>query len=105
MACSNAITVTGFDEIAKVDINIFPNPVNDKLIISSKEDIDARIRICNLNGMEVMHDDLFGKEKVLLTEGLKSGFYILSLDTEKGIIFQKKIILIQGNRPEQEDSK
>ena len=105
MACSNAITVTGFDEIAKVDINIFPNPVNDKLIISSKEDIDARIRICNLNGIEVMHDDLFGKEKVLLTEGLKSGFYILSLDTEKGIIFQKKIILIQGNQPEQEDSK
>ncbi len=100
MACSNTITVTGIEEFSKANISIFPNPVLEKLTIRSADELEARIRIYNLNGMEIMNEIISGKEKIVQTDGLKSGYYILTLESEREIIFQKKIVVIQRDEAE-----
>ena len=72
----------------------------EKLTIRSADELEARIRIYNLNGMEIMNEIISGKEKIVQTDGLKSGYYILTLESEREIIFQKKIVVIQRDEAE-----
>ncbi len=66
---------------------LFPNPVNDLLTISTGEESRVtKVRIFDINGNEVIKniDISQAGEIVLSTEALKSGIYIVNLSTEDG---------------------
>jgi len=92
--CSFNITVsqsTGLTNLKEAGISIWPNPVNDILIINcNKESID-RIRIFDLTGKVIIDQtDISHTEKINLT-AFKTGIYIIKIN--KGIdVYTNRII-------------
>lgn len=76
---------------------IYPNPANDNLNMQLTEALDhkATIRIFNLNGSELINQQLDqGETKVNMNvSGLTDGLYIMSLETSKNITTKKLQII------------
>lgn len=90
------VTVTVQQQLATQDFTknqftVYPNPVDDLVTVSGNEPIVA-MRLFNLLGQEVLHQDgLDAKQAQLSTLGLPSGKYILKIATKNGV--QSKGIL------------
>jgi len=69
-------------------VSIFPNPVTDKLTISS-EDIIKSIELFNMNGMLIRTTLINDNKNVQNLHSLNKGIYILRIHTDKGTIVQK----------------
>ena len=81
-----------------IDYNIFPNPVFNKHFTIHPSNIDKiySIEIIDINGKCVIKlDELFGIQKIE-THSLKSGVYIVSINTDNKKT-NKKIVLIKCN--------
>lgn len=76
---------------------IYPNPANDNINMQLTKALDHRatIRIFNLNGSELINQQLDqGETKVNLNvSGLTDGLYIMSLETSKSITTKKLQII------------
>jgi hypothetical protein len=72
-------------------IKIYPNPVNDFLIIEPNK-FTGTINIYNAKGNAVLEDKLDGKEKRLNLTNLSNGLYFIRLANGEKILFSKKII-------------
>lgn len=90
------VTVTVQQQLATRDFTkdqftVYPNPVDDVVTVSGNEPI-AEMRLFNLLGQEVLHQNGLGaKQAQLSTLGLPSGKYILKIATKNGV--QSKGIL------------
>jgi hypothetical protein len=84
---------TGIADKLSLDnqINVFPNPVEDRLNISSTSaDItEATVSIINVQGQLVRMVDHFQLNSYIGVEELPKGFYILKVETEQGIAVKK----------------
>ncbi|MCX7737640.1 MAG: T9SS type A sorting domain-containing protein [Candidatus Kapabacteria bacterium] len=100
--CIDQPFVTGVDENYKESDEIFqisPNPAHDRLIISSKMELDENIDIKLVDIIGVNHNILFNhineisnNSMVIDLKDIPAGFYILRI-TQKNISFTKKIIV------------
>lgn len=82
---------TGTKEIINPEINIFPNPANNILMIENlNHALLKSIKLVDLKG-NIIKEFSTDQENLNL-DGTKPGSYILLLETEKGII-KKKIIV------------
>ena len=88
---SNLIAITGGDDITKTVLNIFPNPVKNKLIINSPSKID-RIEILNNSGITILTEKVNNKTYQLIVSHLDPGLYFVKLKTEEGLVLRKIVI-------------
>ena len=72
-------------------VNIFPNPAEDKVSINSSEAI-RQIDLINYTGQTVLLKQMNDKEVTLNMNGLKPGIYIAQIKTEKGIMIRKVVL-------------
>ena len=102
IGCQNSITITVNDntnslsELVKNQTSIYPNPFSTELILTSIIDLeDVTVKIINLLGEEkIVLNQLkinFGKEVVIDTKNLPSGYYFLELITNNSRT-QKQLI-------------
>ena len=84
---------TGSDDImiAQNHVTLYPNPVSDWLYFDSKEKI-SKLNLYNIGGQMVLSKNL-SLNKVSLNL-LKEGVYFIELISERGDVFQKKIVKI-----------
>ncbi len=75
---------TGAEDInTKSDIKIYPNPVNDRLIIKSEDKI-SKIEVIDITGRNIKNSENVNRKTEIDVSELKSGIYFLKIDTEKG---------------------
>ena len=73
------------------DIIIYPNPADSQLNIQSLKDID-QIIIYDLNGREVLHENLNNKSKTIDIQSLSAGSYLIQIFNNKQLIYTDKFI-------------
>ena len=78
----------------KNELNVYPNPVNDVLILDSKEEIgNLTIKIFNIEGKLLSIQNLNMKKQVSVdVSSLSSGIYFLNIEDEKGNTTIKKFL-------------
>lgn len=80
----------GLDENT-IELSVFPNPVNDKLTVSSTENINS-IQIISMNGLVVLQKSINQSTAILNVENLKSGTYFVKVITDDNYLFERIII-------------
>lgn len=75
------------EELEDEDIGAHPNPVSDVLVLTLNSSIQAtRLRLIDLNGQEVKRlEGGFGIKIELPISGLKSGVYIVEVESNQGL--------------------
>jgi hypothetical protein len=89
VACeTEMISVKETDE--DESIKVFPNPAGDELIIQFDE-LMERVRIYNLLGEMVFQSDIFDNQYNLDVTGMRSGIYLLEIESGKKIFWKNFI--------------
>jgi hypothetical protein len=83
----------GIDENSPAyEVNIYPNPVNEKLYVHSNQTIN-QIKLINLTGEEIWaFKNLNKKDVEIERKGLASGVYFIQIQLENNETLQKKVI-------------
>lgn len=63
-------------------VQIFPNPIQDELFVSSNIDQIVTVKLYDLLGQMLISEKMFKKNSVLHTKNLNSGVYILSIENK-----------------------
>ena len=79
------IDVTGVDENAQQAVSIYPNPVNDKLIIEAEETI-GMVEIYNLTGAMVLNQECNSAKAELEVNELQSGIYFIKMTNNCNVV-------------------
>ncbi len=75
------------------EIKIYPNPIDDKLIIEFNDGIDnGEIKIYNLQGKLVACDEFKNRKKIINTSSLQSGIYLIRISTKEYTMKTYKLI-------------
>lgn len=81
----NPLTQTNFNDISKSNIILFPNPVENNLNISKKEEIEiSSITIYNMLGQIVVAIPNAKNVEIVDVSSLKSGNYFVKINSDKG---------------------
>ena len=81
---AHLIDVTGVGENAQQTVNIYPNPVNDKLIVEAAETI-SNVEIYNLTGAKVLGQECNSDKIEIEVSELQSGIYFIKMTTGNGV--------------------
>ncbi|AFL80794.1 hypothetical protein Aeqsu_1301 [Aequorivita sublithincola DSM 14238] len=77
-------------ENSLIDLKIFPNPAQNKLIIhSANNDFDS-ISIIDINGRQILSKENFNSNEIDVSS-LKTGMYFITIETSEGNITKKFI--------------
>jgi hypothetical protein len=77
----------------KYEIFIYPNPFNNKIVITSEGDqMLSQVNIFNIYGQKIAEYKLNGKQADLETSNLVSGIYLLEVYNDTGLKITKRII-------------
>ncbi len=82
----------GTNELAEIDLNIFPNPANDILQISSSERLDY-VNIFSLEGRLILNKPFFNGNYFIDISQLEPGNYILRIAHNESF-YTRKIVKI-----------
>ena len=91
------LTVLVTDEIelstgvSKLDISIFPNPVEDKLIIENNTGKELQVHVFNLSGNLQLDFKVATDQHIYRVDQLRAGVYILQVRSDE-ISYQTKFI-------------
>jgi len=78
----------------KTKINLFPNPTSDFVNIELHGDMQiANITIYNINGKQVLHQQINSQQTQLNVGSLASGIYIIEGYTQGGEVFREKFVV------------
>ncbi|WP_417199630.1 T9SS type A sorting domain-containing protein [Bizionia sp.] len=72
-------------------ITIYPNPVTDNLIINSKESL-KHVSLFDITGKLLIQKQLNGLKGQVSMGHYANGYYLLSIETNSGKLYNKKII-------------
>ncbi len=75
-----------------VEINVFPNPVNEKLFLTGNFE-NATAELISADGRILYRSERISKEAYIDVSIMESGLYILRLDSKDGTLFRKISIL------------
>ena len=82
---------TGIGKDVKVEVNIYPNPVSDKLHVVSGSAI-SRVTVYNSTGNSMLVlSNIREKELEMNTAGLSPGLFTIKIETSSGVQVQKFI--------------
>jgi hypothetical protein len=77
----------------RTGIEIYPNPFNSQLNIQATRHLNgARITLFDLNGRNILSENMNEIEHVLNLEELSTGIYMLFVEDENGLISTTKIV-------------
>jgi hypothetical protein len=80
---------TSVNSVEQISLNIYPNPASDYITIDYNPDITInKISIINLSGQTVFNQPL-NNSNLIEVSNLKSGYYIINIETNKGVIIKK----------------
>lgn len=84
----------GFIEQELVDLIIYPNPVNEFLIIEFKNPVDYKIKLINIIGQEIDLGTIKINNNVSKVNliNLKNGVYTIQINTNQNVLKRKLII-------------
>jgi hypothetical protein len=83
----------GLKEIKEqLNVNVYPNPVNDKLIIVLNSQSNGMIQLYNQLGELVLEEKLSSDITEINTGLFTNGIYLLSIKTQEGISSKKVVI-------------
>ena len=71
------------DELARVEINAYPNPVMDVLTVKVNTEV-GRITIYSTNGMIMYEEDIFSETTQVNSSSWTSGMYVIVVDHNSG---------------------
>ncbi|MCF6241849.1 MAG: T9SS type A sorting domain-containing protein, partial [Bacteroidales bacterium] len=81
---------TGFDEVGKSDLLIYPNPANNQFVI--KGDAPESIKVLSYSGQVVIEKNIVQTPATVDVSSLKSGIYFIKFKYGKSIQVKKLII-------------
>ena len=76
----------------QLNVNVYPNPVNDKLTIVLNSQSNAMIQLYNQLGELVFEEKIQTNTSEINTFFLANGIYLLSIKTQEGISSKKVVI-------------
>src|SRR5690554_3267500 len=83
---SNAIQWTlNISKETKFTLVVYPNPANDQLNISAKNEILTHIEVTTITGKKIMSESINGEKHSLDIKYLSSGAYLLKVQSSQGI--------------------
>ena len=82
---------TGISNVATVDFDVYPNPANEVVTISTKEST-FMVNIIDAIGREVLTHQSLNAQTTINTQGLKAGVYWLKVQTNTGFSVKKLVI-------------
>lgn len=92
-AMINCTIVEATHELANEFFHIYPNPINEGLLIIKSEISIEEVQLTNLNGQIIFSKVGKGKKETIDTTGLNAGIYVLMIQTKSGINYQKIQVL------------
>ncbi len=84
------ISATGINDINKIEISVYPNPVLDVLTIENA--INSNVKIFNLLGTLVLSKNNIDKKQTIDVSNLKNGTYFVEISSKNSIKTTKIII-------------
>lgn len=84
--------IMGIQDFAALNLKVYPNPVNDQLIIENDDDYPVDFEIIGMDGRMYIRDSFIGSTRVS-TLDLSEGMYILRLLGKKGELQTEKIVV------------
>lgn len=76
---------TSINELSLSDLKIYPNPVQDKVMIDSENETLVSVSVFDISGRKMMTQESKGAKSVQLsTNTLPNGIYLLDIQSEKG---------------------
>jgi hypothetical protein len=78
----------GMDELGITDLQIFPNPANDRLqiVLMSAQMAGGEIRVMDMSGRTVIQDRVIGMNHLLNVAALQNGQYVLQMTNDDHVI-------------------
>ena len=88
---AEAMTST-INGLVKSNVNIYPNPSSDFILIESKDDRIKQIELYTINGVIISHFVVNTKQFPYETSDLNSGLYVLKIYTTKGVVTRRIVV-------------
>ncbi len=82
MIDQSALSITSLE---KLDVRIYPNPINEKLSIEIPDIVDTTIEIYTVNGQLLRKKQLLKNLNSIDLSELKTGLYVLKIKTNQGV--------------------
>lgn len=83
--------IIAVNEIAENSLKLYPNPTDNDVRISSKEEI-LSLKVYDINARLVIENSVNSQETILNVAHLSKGMYTVSIETKQGSIKEKLII-------------
>lgn len=74
-------------------VRVYPNPVNDRLIIESVFLPNSRVVVVDSSGREVFSERMTGQKVTLQTNKWQTGTYLVTVSTESGQTLKEKVLI------------
>jgi hypothetical protein len=91
MLVVNISPASGEDELANDELNVFPNPAHQQLMINLGKGLSANILLFDIKGSLLLETSINGAQAIDVSS-LEEGMYLLSVETEQKIFTQKIFI-------------
>ncbi|MBN2890318.1 MAG: T9SS type A sorting domain-containing protein [Bacteroidales bacterium] len=75
----NFITVEAIDQVVEFGISIFPNPTSDFININSSEIANFDVKIIDVDGRNIVNQNVTGNQTQIDFTNFANGIYILSI--------------------------
>ena len=76
-----------------VELKVYPNPASEYVYLELWKRINGTIRIRNILGQVVLMEKISGESKILDITGLKSGLYLLTVESGNFPVNTRKLII------------
>jgi hypothetical protein len=87
--------IIGIEETTGDEINIYPNPARDVLIISSGKNLLSRFELFNSLGKLIKTDTINSNKIYLSTSSYAEGMYYIRVTTPRGSMVVKPVSIIK----------
>lgn len=86
---------TNFSDSNNSSINVYPNPASDQVFIKSSSVVISTIELFNSQGLFIKSINVDGASNnyKLSLQNINPGFYILRINSEKGVISKRLLII------------
>jgi hypothetical protein len=85
------LAFVGINSLEEELIDIYPNPINDKLTIKFPNPMQLHYSIININGQQIYNGEVFSNLINIDMSNLSKGIYLLRLKNDDSIITRKLI--------------
>ena len=78
-ACSSVSTSTAIQLNGPDNVNVYPNPTNDKIYISNLKENNVTLKVFDISGKEVIYKKVSNEEQIDMSQ-LSKGIYQFSFE-------------------------